>query len=76
MPSLVTNHSPPALRQEPNEASVAPCQVDGNSSGHPASLCRDLANRDKQGPNYWLEPRDYDKEEFVERWGRIGSGLE
>lgn len=37
---------------------------------------RDLANRDRQGPNYWLEPRDYEKEEFVERWDRIGSGLE
>ena len=34
-----------------------------------------LANRDKHGDNYWLEPMQYDAEEFAERWGRIGSGL-
>ena len=26
-----------------------------------------LANRDKAGPNYWLEPPQYDTEEFAER---------
>jgi hypothetical protein len=35
----------------------------------------DLANRDKQGDNYWLEIAQYDTEEFAERWDRIGSGL-
>lgn len=34
-----------------------------------------LANRDKRGENYWLEPPQYDPEEFAERWARIGSGL-
>ena len=34
-----------------------------------------LANRDMHGPNYWLEPPQYDTEEFAERWDRIGSGL-
>ena len=34
-----------------------------------------LANRDKRGPNYWLEQPQYDTEEFAERWDRIGSGL-
>ncbi len=34
-----------------------------------------LANRDKSGPNYWLEPPQYDTEEFAERWDRLGSGL-
>jgi hypothetical protein len=34
-----------------------------------------LANRDKRGPNHWLDQRDYDTEEFAERWDRIGSGL-
>ncbi len=34
-----------------------------------------LANRDKRGDNYWLEPPQYDTEEFAERWDRIGSGL-
>ena len=36
---------------------------------------RKLANRDKRGPNYWLEIAQYDTEEFAERWDRIGSGL-
>lgn len=35
---------------------------------------RELANRDKHGPNYWLEPRQYDTKEFAERWDRIGRG--
>jgi hypothetical protein len=30
-----------------------------------------LANRDKRGPNYWLETAQYDTEEFAERWDRI-----
>ena len=34
-----------------------------------------LAYRDKHGENYWLEPPQYDTEEFGERWDRIGSGL-
>jgi hypothetical protein len=34
-----------------------------------------LANRDKGGPNFWLEPPQYDTEEFTERWDRIGCGL-
>ena len=34
-----------------------------------------LANRDKHGENHWLEPPQYDTEEFAERWDRIGSGL-
>ena len=34
-----------------------------------------LANRDKRGSNYWLEPPQYDTQEFAERWDRIGSGL-
>ncbi len=34
-----------------------------------------LANHDKHGDNYWLEPPQYDTEEFAERWDRIGSGL-
>jgi hypothetical protein len=34
-----------------------------------------LATRDKRGPNYWLEQRQYDTEAFAERWDRIGSGL-
>jgi hypothetical protein len=34
-----------------------------------------LANRDKHGENHWLEPLQYDTEEFAERWDRIGSGL-
>jgi hypothetical protein len=34
-----------------------------------------LANRDKHGDNHWLEPPQYDTEEFAERWDRIGSGL-
>ena len=34
-----------------------------------------LANRDKYDDNYWLEPPQYDTEEFAERWDRIGSGL-
>lgn len=35
----------------------------------------ELANRDERGPNYWLEPQQYDMGEFAERWDRIGSGL-
>jgi hypothetical protein len=34
-----------------------------------------LATRDKRGPNYWLEQRQYATEAFAERWDRIGSGL-
>ena len=34
-----------------------------------------LATRDKRGPNYWLEQRQYDTEAFAERWNRMGSGL-
>ncbi len=34
-----------------------------------------LANRDKHGENYWLEPPQYDTEKFAQRWDRIGSGL-
>ena len=36
---------------------------------------RELATRDKSGPNYWLEQRHYDTEQFAEQWDRIGSGL-
>jgi hypothetical protein len=35
-----------------------------------------LANRDKRGDNYWLEPPQYDTEEFEERWDRIGSSIQ
>jgi hypothetical protein len=34
----------------------------------------EVATRDKRGPNYWLEPPQYDTEDFAERWERIGSG--
>jgi hypothetical protein len=34
-----------------------------------------LATRDKRGPSHWLDQRQYDTEEFAERWDRIGSGL-
>jgi hypothetical protein len=40
----------------------------------PAEVSK-LATRDKRGPNYWIEQRQYDREEFAERWDRIGSGL-
>lgn len=36
---------------------------------------RELATRDKLGPNHWLEHRHYGTEAFAERWDRIGSGL-
>jgi len=38
---------------------------------------RRLAHRgEKDGEvSFWLQPRDYDAEEFREKWGRIGSGL-
>jgi uncharacterized membrane protein len=35
----------------------------------------ELAYRDKYGENHWLQPAEYDTEEFAERWDRIGSGL-
>jgi hypothetical protein len=37
---------------------------------------KELANRnEKDGRvSYWLEPRDYETEQFQEKWGRIGSG--
>jgi hypothetical protein len=34
-----------------------------------------LAHRDKHGDSYWLEPLQYDTEQFAERWNRIGYGL-
>ena len=34
-----------------------------------------LAYRDKNGENHWLQPPQYDTQEFAERWDRIGSGL-
>jgi hypothetical protein len=34
-----------------------------------------LATRDKRGPSHWLDQRQYDTEEFAERWDCIGSGL-
>lgn len=35
---------------------------------------RRIARRDKGGKQqYWLEPRDYECEEFREAWGRIAS---
>ncbi len=34
-----------------------------------------LAYRDKNGVNHWLQPPQYDTEQFAERWDRIGSGL-
>src|SRR5262249_29103027 len=38
---------------------------------------RRLAHRgEKDGRvSFWLQPRDYEVEEFCEGWGRIGSGL-
>ena len=36
---------------------------------------RRLAYRDKYGDNHWLQPPQYDTEEFAERWDRIGSGF-
>jgi hypothetical protein len=38
---------------------------------------RELANRNKRGGrvSYWLELRDYESEQFRERWDRIGSGV-
>jgi hypothetical protein len=35
----------------------------------------ELANRDKRGDSYWLEPPQYDTQKFAERWDRIGDGL-
>lgn len=35
----------------------------------------ELATRAKDGKSHWLEPPQYDTEEFAERWDRIGSGL-
>ncbi len=34
-----------------------------------------LAQRDERGKNHWLEPPQYDTEEFAERWDRLGDGL-
>jgi hypothetical protein len=34
-----------------------------------------LAHRDQRGDNHWLEPPQYDTQEFAERWDRIGYGL-
>jgi hypothetical protein len=36
---------------------------------------RELANRNEKGGkvSYWLELRDYDAEQFREKWDRIGS---
>jgi hypothetical protein len=34
-----------------------------------------LAHRDKRGDNHWLEPPQYDTQEFAERWDRIGDGI-
>jgi hypothetical protein len=31
------------------------------------------ASQDKNGGAYWLEPRDYDRDEFRNAWDRIGS---
>ena len=38
---------------------------------------KDLANRnEKDGEvSYWLELRDYESEQFRERWDRMGSGV-
>jgi hypothetical protein len=39
---------------------------------------KDLANRnEKDGKvSYWLELRDYESEQFRERWDRMGSGVD
>ncbi|MDP9486150.1 MAG: hypothetical protein M3Q49_10265 [Actinomycetota bacterium] len=39
---------------------------------------RELANpNEKDGEvSYWLEPRDYETEQFQERWDRMGSGVD
>lgn len=39
---------------------------------------RELANpNEKDGEvSYWLEPRDYETEQFQERWYRMGSGVD
>ena len=38
---------------------------------------RELANRNERDGrvSYWLELRDYESEQFRERWDRIGSGV-
>jgi hypothetical protein len=38
---------------------------------------KDLANRNEKDAevSYWLELRDYESEQFRERWDRMGSGV-
>jgi hypothetical protein len=37
---------------------------------------RKLASQDKGGQQaYWLEPRDYDRDEFKNAWDRIGMAV-
>jgi hypothetical protein len=37
-----------------------------------------LANRNEKGEevSYWLEPPDYETEQFRERWDRMSSGVD
>ncbi len=39
---------------------------------------KELANRNEKGGevSYWLELRDYETEQFRERWDRMGSGVD
>ena len=34
---------------------------------------RQLATQDKNGGKWWLEPKDYDRDEFREAWDRMGE---
>jgi len=49
------------------------------NSDHPScfvlrnSEVRKLASQDKNGGAYWLEPPDYDCDEFLEAWDRLNS---
>ena len=39
---------------------------------------KELANPNEKGKevSYWLEPHDYETEQFRERWDRMGSGID
>lgn len=39
-----------------------------------SSEVRERATQDKNGGAFWLEPRDFDHDEFREAWQRIGTG--
>ncbi|SPU43064.1 hypothetical protein [Brevundimonas diminuta] len=36
---------------------------------------RQSASQDKNGGRFWLEPRDYDRDEYRDGWARIGTGV-